>query len=114
MENVNAILGTQLRNFRIMKGLSLEELAHKAGINPSHLGKVERGDHNYTVNTLDKIVSALNISYTQLFQFEADVGQAETPVANPLIEKTLAYLTVLSVEEQQHIYKTVQLLSEKK
>lgn len=112
MEHFYSILGAQLRSFRILKGFSIEELSHKAGINPSHLGKIERGERNFTVSSLNKIVEALGITYLQLFHFEKD--PAPELSANPIIEKTLAYLSVMTAEEQKHIYKTVQLLSEKK
>lgn len=110
MENFQEQLGSRLRHFRITKKYSIEELAHKAGLNPAHLGKIERGEKNFTIKSLNRIVEALHISYLDLFDFESDI----TPETNPIIEKTLSYLNTLTLEEQKHIYKTVQLISEKK
>ena len=110
MEQIQMALGTKLRQYRCIKGYSIEELSHKAGLNPAHLGKIERGERNFTVQSMDKIVQALGISYSQLFDFEVDA----LPSQNPILDKTLSYLTTLTLEEQKHIYRTVQLLSEKK
>lgn len=110
MEKFQKLLGARLRNFRVIKGYSIEELSHKAGLHPAHLGKIERGERNFTINTLNKIVEALEVSYVLLFDFEQELP----PSKNPFIEKTLSYLYTMTTEEQKHIYKTVQLLSYKK
>lgn len=112
MKHFHTVLGAQLRSFRILKGLNIEELSHKAGMSPSHLGKIERGERNFTVNSLDKIVKALDITYFQLFGFEAD--SATVTRTSPFLEKTIAYLSVMTIEEQRHIYKTVRMISDKK
>ncbi|MDD4583038.1 MAG: helix-turn-helix transcriptional regulator [Eubacteriales bacterium] len=112
MDNFQFELGTRLRRFRIIKDYSIEELSHKAGLNPSHLGKIERGERNFTIMTLNKIVEALDIPYYQLFDSQMD--EEILTETNPLIEKTLSYLNTMTTEEQRHIYKTVQMLSEKK
>ncbi len=109
MEDIQKQLGTRLRTFRIIRQYSIEELAHKAGLNPAHLGKIERGERNFTVRSLDRIVEALGVSYVDLFQFGAEVP----PVENPIITKTLSYLSEMTAKEQEHIYKTVQMLSNK-
>ena len=110
MEPIQVLLGKKLRQYRIMKAYSLEELSHKAGLNTAHLGKIERGERNFTVESLDKIVRALDLSYSQIFEFEAPA----LPSNGPIIEKTLSYLNTLTLEEQNHIYQTVRILSEKK
>ena len=112
MDNFQFELGTRLRRFRIIKDYSIEELSHKAGLNPSHLGKIERGERNFTIKTLNKIVEALDVPYYQLFDFQ--INEGNLPQTNPLIEKTLSYLNTMTTEEQRHIYKTVQMISEKK
>ena len=83
MDNFQKQLGTRLRNIRIAKNYSIEELSHKAELHPAHLGKIERGEQNFTINTLNKIVEALGVPYEQIFDFEQEL----TPSANPFIEK---------------------------
>ncbi len=110
MEQIQVLLGVRLRQFRTIKDYSIEELSHKAGLNPAHLGKIERGESNFTIKSLDKILEALGISYLQLFDLDVEIH----PSTNPVVEKTLSYLNAMTLEEQKHIYRTVQLLSEKK
>lgn len=111
MGKIQEQLGERLRALRIAKRYSIEELAHKAGMHPAQLGKIERGERNFTIESLDKIIKALGISYKVLFDFDADV---ETVVSrNPIIEKTVSCLHEMTVEEQKHIYKTAALLIEK-
>lgn len=109
MDNIQTRLGARLRSFRIINQYSIDELAHKAGLNPAHLGKIERGQRNFTIQSLDRIVEALGITYGILFNFDKEIPSVE----NPVIQKTLSYLTAMTAKEQDHIYKTVQLLSEK-
>ncbi|NLM09057.1 MAG: helix-turn-helix transcriptional regulator, partial [Clostridiales Family XIII bacterium] len=59
MQDIQTKIGSRLRVFRILHQYSIEELAHKAGLNPAHLGKIERGERNFTIQSLDKIVKAL-------------------------------------------------------
>lgn len=110
-EKLQEKLGGRLRAFRTAKGYSIEEIAHKASMNSAQLGKIERGERNFTMESLDRIVRALEISYKVLFDFDYDV-KAAAP-ANPIIEKTVSCLHAMTVEEQKHIYKTAALLLEK-
>ncbi len=109
MRQLQEKLGARLREFRLASGYSIEELAHKADMNAAQLGKIERGERNFTIQTLDRIVRALGIRYTQLFDFETEVPSS----ANAVLDKTLSYLSVLSAQEQAAIYKTVELLAAK-
>lgn len=111
MEKLQEKLGSRLRAFRTAKGYSIEELAHKAGMHAAQLGKIERGERNFTIESLDKIVKALEISYKILFDFDLDVKTVTSP--NPIIEKTISCLHAMTIEEQKHIYKTAALLVEK-
>lgn len=49
------ILGDRLREARKAKGLSQDELAHKANMDRSYYGCVERGEENPSFNTLCSI-----------------------------------------------------------
>ena len=42
-------IGRKLRQFRQKKGYSQETLAARAGLHPTYIGKVERGENNITV-----------------------------------------------------------------
>lgn len=66
-------VGERIKYFRLCQGLSQEKLALAAGINPAFLGHLERGLKSPTITTLDKIIEALNISYSEFFSDETNI-----------------------------------------
>lgn len=108
MNHLQTKIGAKIRTFRTVLGYSIEELSHKAGMNPAHLGKIERGERNFTIGSLEKILYALDLTPIELFSEE----ETPPPSDNLLITKTLSYLESMTVEEQEHIYKTAVLLSD--
>jgi transcriptional regulator with XRE-family HTH domain len=52
-------LGAVIRASRKKVGLSQEALADAAGIDRSHMGKIERGERNVTLLNLCRIAAAL-------------------------------------------------------
>lgn len=64
-------LGDAVRAARKITGLSQEALADAAGIDRSHMGKIERGERNVTLLNILRIASALNQPASELL---ADAG----------------------------------------
>jgi transcriptional regulator with XRE-family HTH domain len=60
------IIGTNVRRLRKERGLSQEELAGEAGIAMRHLGRIERGEGNPTVEVLGKLASVLEVHPSEL------------------------------------------------
>ncbi|MGV7186990.1 helix-turn-helix domain-containing protein [Xanthomonas axonopodis] len=58
--------GAAVRALRSEKGLGQELLAHRAGVERSHMGKVERGEHLPTLAIVFKIAQALECSMAVL------------------------------------------------
>ena len=61
-------LGLKLRHMRTLHNLSLKQLAKTVGCSESMLSKVETGKVNPTLTMLRKLVDALGINITFLFQ----------------------------------------------
>ena len=59
-------LGTAIRAARLERGLSQEALADAAGIDRSHMGKIERGERNVSVLNVARVSAALNLSIAAL------------------------------------------------
>jgi len=59
-------LGAAIKRQRISQGISQEELALRADIDRSYLGRVERGDNNVAVLKLARIAQALNLTIAGL------------------------------------------------
>ena len=58
--------GAAVREARLQVGVAQEELAHLAGIERSHMGKIERGEHMPTLALALKIARALGVSAATL------------------------------------------------
>lgn len=109
MENIKIEIGKRLRDYRHNCGYTLEELAHKAEIHPGQIGKIERGESNFTIETLNNIVKAMDLPYNILFNFSEDLPSVE----NPLLNKTVSYLKAMTLEEQEYIYNAARFVAKK-
>lgn len=58
--------GAAVRALRMERGVAQESLANLAGIERSHMGKVERGEHMPTLAIIFKIAGALDCSTATL------------------------------------------------
>jgi len=58
--------GAAVRALRMERGIAQESLANLAGVERSHMGKVERGEHMPTLAIIFKIAGALNCSTAEL------------------------------------------------
>lgn len=67
------MLGQRIRNFRVQQHLSQEKLSELAGVHPTYIGQIERGEKNITVESLVKIASALHVPISKIFEkFDLD------------------------------------------
>ena len=57
-----------MREERTNQGIAQETLAHMAGIERSHMGKIERGEHMPTLTVILKIAGALGCSSAELMR----------------------------------------------
>jgi len=64
--------GDRVRNLRLVKGYSQEELAFRAGMHRTYLGGIERGERNPSLKNIAAIANALDIALPQLFAFEVN------------------------------------------
>lgn len=64
---LRGIVARNLRQFRQAKGLSQEELAHRAGTNRNYVGMLESERHAATVDMLEKLATALEIEPAEFF-----------------------------------------------
>lgn len=65
--NITKAVGSTIRDLRKSQGISQEKLAEKAGLHRTYIGALERGEKSPTVDTLVKIVLALNVSLNDFF-----------------------------------------------
>jgi len=68
MSDTVKVIGDRIRLIRTERGFSIEELAEKADINTTHLGRIERGETIPKLDSIEKIINALEISFEELFK----------------------------------------------
>ena len=60
-------LAQQIRKIRKERGISQEDFAAVAGLDPSYYGSVERGERNIAALNLMRIAAALDVEVGDLF-----------------------------------------------
>ncbi|KEY18584.1 helix-turn-helix domain-containing protein [Kaistella antarctica] len=65
--NVKEKLGKRINELRIEKSLSQEKLALKANIDRAYMHLIEKGKTNVSIELIEKIAVALEISIKDLF-----------------------------------------------
>ncbi len=65
---ISKVLGERLRSYRNQKGWSQEKLAERAGLHPTYIGQLERGEKNATIDSICKVANALGVPLEQLFE----------------------------------------------
>lgn len=62
--------GMNLKIERIKKGYTQEVLAEIVNMHEKHIGKIETGNQNVTLKTINKLADALDISAVKFFNFD--------------------------------------------
>lgn len=63
---INKKVGRRIRQIRKTQKMSQEELAEKAKIHRTYMGKIERGESNPPLHTLEKIAKKLRVHVSDL------------------------------------------------
>ena len=72
---IKQLIGKRIKDIRKSKNLTQEQLAEYIGIETSSISNIENGKYFPTAENLDKILSVLNISPTELFITEYNQNQ---------------------------------------
>ncbi len=59
-------LGESIRSIRKGKGISQEQLAEEVSVHFTFIGQFERGEKNLSIDTLERVLNALDISLIEL------------------------------------------------
>ena len=60
--------GERVRAERTKLGLSQEALAAKTKVHRTYIGMIERAEKNITLETIEKVVKALNMRLSEFFK----------------------------------------------
>jgi CheY-like chemotaxis protein len=76
--DVKKPFGASVRSWRGRLHLSQEKLAERAGLHRTYICDVERGARNVSLESIEKLARALEISTATLFSYESSPGQTGT------------------------------------
>ena len=83
----------RIKDLRLKNKLSQEQLSLKAELAPKYINKLENGRYKIRLETLSKILDALQVDYLDFFELPKI---SENNIVNELLSK----LAILSEEEQ--------------
>ncbi|MDC3413481.1 helix-turn-helix domain-containing protein [Aquibacillus sp. 3ASR75-11] len=104
---MSKVIGERIRKLRKERGLSQEELAHLSSLHPTYIGQLERGEKNATIDTIEKVTKALEISLEELFRF-ATLNDRESEK----VEQLKRLLHRISEDDQDTIMKIINVMLE--
>ncbi len=107
MSDFLKLVGARIRYLRKAKGWTLEDFEEKSGLQYSYIGGIERGNRNISLETIEKIVNALDIEAVELFQFEEIDVDNDLLDKKQLIEIHKSMLLERNIDELNLVHKTV-------
>ncbi|MEC0181351.1 helix-turn-helix transcriptional regulator [Paenibacillus peoriae] len=105
MAELRKQIGTRIRAIRNAKGLTQQKLADIASLDYRYIGALERGERSFSIDTLEKVLTALNVSISELMFSEEHVTKDET-IRQEAIDEFVALTSGLN-EKQIGILRRV-------
>ena len=100
---LSRMIGERLRAYRNQLGWSQERLAEQAGLHPTYIGQIERGEKNATMESIEKIALGLEIPLSQLFELLGGEKEEGTAYAYRCYELVAAQ----EVGDQKQLYQII-------
>ena len=90
----------RIKELRIQKNLTQEELSLSSGLDTKYINKLENGRFSVRIETLSKILDTLNIDYFDFFEFSKTQN---SKIMNDLVSR----LATFPEEEQENKIKAI-------
>ena len=101
MSEIAKAVGQRIRNYRTRAGFSQEKLAEMSGCHPTYIGQLERGEKNATIESIEKIATALSLPMSKLFE---QLGGQDDGSRNIPLE-CYEFLSAKTPDEQEQLFK---------
>jgi ribosome-binding protein aMBF1 (putative translation factor) len=66
VQDIQKQIGARMRALRLQKGWSQDVFADRSGLHRAHVGEIERGEQNVTIQTLKTIADTLGVRILDL------------------------------------------------
>ena len=71
MMTIEQRFGSRIRELRMMREISQEELAWRCQLSKNYVSDVERGKRNVCLKAIEKFAKGLNVRVEDLFHFKS-------------------------------------------
>jgi transcriptional regulator with XRE-family HTH domain len=105
MTELRKQMGIRIWAIRNAKGPTQQKLADIASLDYRYIGALERGERNFSIDTLEKVLTALNVSISELMFSKEHMTEDET-IRQEAIDEFVALTSRLN-EEQISILRRV-------
>lgn len=95
-----AAIGEQLRELRLLKNLTLKEVAERAGISVGYLSQLERNHSRLPIGVLKKISDAMGVHMNWFFQQKAAGDPSERDIVVRANNRRSMSFTGLGITEE--------------
>lgn len=109
MTKLRNSVGDRIRDIRKAKGLTQQQLAELSNLDDAYIGSVERGERNFSMDSLEKIVTALKVHPSEFFQSYDKTNKLETAQREAIDEYAVAVsgLDVEKIDRMKRIVKEI-------
>lgn len=66
-KSINCLVGEKIRQLRIERGISQEELGFRSNLHRAFIGQIERAERRISINNLAKIAAGLEVHISDIF-----------------------------------------------
>lgn len=70
--NLRSLFGRRLKHLRKQKNFTQEQLAEVTGLSVEFLSNIERGINAPSFETLEKLAEALEVMFSEMFDFQEE------------------------------------------
>lgn len=103
-------IGKKIRKERVIRNLTLEQLAEILDLSPSYMGLIERGQRGISIETLYKLAVTFNVTTDYLIASDDDEDTFDDTFSyNVLYQKILAHIKKYSIEELKFLLEFIEL-----
>lgn len=80
MMNAKKLFGMNLKNARLKRGISQQQLALDVEIDPAYVGRIERGLENVSIGIMETIAVYLQMEMSEMFRVPDQNESAPPPL----------------------------------
>jgi transcriptional regulator with XRE-family HTH domain len=101
-------IGATIRELRKAKNWSQEELGFQSNVHPSYIGVIERGEKSISIDSLEKILNGINITFEDFFKIVSSTENINTDFT--ILPYITQRLSRRNIKDQRIIMTLIEVL----